>query len=116
MRGEIRAGLGDAAFRLAFARGTDMPATEIHAFVTGDGAGGQPGRLDDAEPPIRLTAREQEVADLIMAGLSNRQIAGKLYVSPRTAESHVQNILTKLGFTSRARSRPTWRPTKNRTG
>jgi predicted ATPase/DNA-binding CsgD family transcriptional regulator len=99
---KIRAGLGDAAFQLAFVRGTDMPATEIHAFVTGNATAGQPSPPDDAEPPTRLTTREQEVASLIMAGLSNRQIAGKLYVSPRTAESHVQNILTKLGFTSRA--------------
>jgi DNA-binding NarL/FixJ family response regulator len=43
------------------------------------------------------------VAGLIAEGLSNRQIAGRLVVSTRTAESHVQNILTKLGFTSRSR-------------
>lgn len=48
-----------------------------------------------------LTPREREVAGLVAEGLSNRQIAEKLYVSERTAETHVQNILTKLGFTSR---------------
>jgi DNA-binding CsgD family transcriptional regulator/tetratricopeptide (TPR) repeat protein len=48
-----------------------------------------------------LTPRELEVAGLIGEGLSNRQIAEKLFVSERTAEAHVQNILMKLGFTSR---------------
>jgi non-specific serine/threonine protein kinase len=49
-----------------------------------------------------LTAREREVAALVAQGLTNRQIAAKLVVTERTAETHVQNILNKLGFTSRA--------------
>jgi len=49
-----------------------------------------------------LTKREREVAGLVAAGLSNRQIAERLVVSVRTAEAHVEHILTKLGFTSRA--------------
>jgi len=49
----------------------------------------------------RLTRREVEVAGLVAAGLSNRQIAEQLFLSERTAESHVQNILTKLAFSSR---------------
>ena len=52
----------------------------------------------DASP---LTSREQEVANLIAEGLSNREIARTLTISPRTAESHVDHILTKLDVSSR---------------
>ena len=49
-----------------------------------------------------LTAREREIASLIRLGLTNRHIANKLYISERTVDSHVQNILNKLGATNRA--------------
>jgi len=41
------------------------------------------------------------IAALVAQGLSNKQIAAKLVVSERTAESHILNILNKLGFNSR---------------
>jgi DNA-binding NarL/FixJ family response regulator len=50
----------------------------------------------------RLTSREHEVAVLVARGLSNADIARRLVISQRTAESHVANILTKRGFTSRS--------------
>jgi DNA-binding CsgD family transcriptional regulator/uncharacterized protein HemY len=49
-----------------------------------------------------LTAREQEVTELLCQGLSNSEVAARLYVSLRTAEHHVSNILAKLGVRSRA--------------
>jgi len=49
-----------------------------------------------------LTEREREVAALIAEGQSNRAIADLLVVGTRTVEAHVSNILSKLGFTSRA--------------
>jgi DNA-binding CsgD family transcriptional regulator len=52
--------------------------------------------------PGPLTAREHEIAALVGRGLTNRQIAATVHISERTAENHVQHILTKLGFTSRA--------------
>jgi non-specific serine/threonine protein kinase len=49
-----------------------------------------------------LSGREQEVARLIVQGLSNREIAKTLTISERTVDAHVQHILNKLGFNSRA--------------
>jgi DNA-binding NarL/FixJ family response regulator len=49
-----------------------------------------------------LTRREREIAELVAHGLTNRQIARLLHIAERTAENHVQHILTKLGFTSRS--------------
>ena len=49
-----------------------------------------------------LSAREQEVAELVARGMTNRQIAAALVVSERTAQNHVQHILTKLGFSTRS--------------
>jgi DNA-binding CsgD family transcriptional regulator len=58
-------------------------------------------RLPAAGPPP-LSPREREVARLVGKGLTNRQIAETLYVSERTAQNHVQHILTKLGFANRS--------------
>ena len=49
-----------------------------------------------------LSARELEVAELVAKGLTDREIAAELVIAQRTAESHVQHILTKLGFRSRS--------------
>ena len=56
----------------------------------------------DATRPAPLSLREAEVAGLVAEGLTNRQIAERLVISERTAQNHVQHILTKLGFTSRS--------------
>jgi DNA-binding NarL/FixJ family response regulator len=49
-----------------------------------------------------LSPREEKVAELVAGGLTNRQIAGVLYLSERTVESHVSSILRKLGCQRRA--------------
>jgi predicted ATPase/DNA-binding CsgD family transcriptional regulator len=63
---------------------------------------GAPGFSGPAPPGSVLTPREWEIAELIARGLSNRAIATELVISPATAARHVANILTKLGFSSRA--------------
>ncbi|MFI5719611.1 protein kinase [Nocardia sp. NPDC051750] len=49
-----------------------------------------------------LTKRENEVVELVAEGLTNKAIAARLVISQRTAQGHVEHILTKLGYTSRA--------------
>jgi DNA-binding CsgD family transcriptional regulator len=51
--------------------------------------------------PPGLTRRERQIAALVARGLTNRQIADLLHIAERTAENHVQHILTKLGCQNR---------------
>lgn len=54
-----------------------------------------------ASPEVRLTKREQQVVALIADGLSNKEIAEALTISPRTVDGHVERILRKLDVSSR---------------
>jgi DNA-binding NarL/FixJ family response regulator len=56
----------------------------------------------DRSPDARLTRREQEVLELLSAGLQQREIAERLFISPKTVATHIQRILSKLGVHSRA--------------
>ncbi len=101
-RASARAALGDSAFERAYANGG---ALSIDLAL--DYALDQRKQVEEAlaEPivgPGRLTRREREVAELVAQGLVNKEIARNLVISQRTAEAHVEHILVKLGFTSRA--------------
>ncbi len=89
----VAASLLRAAGELSRRRGWEALASRVDELV------GVPGR---DEPPGGLTRREVEVARLVARGRSNREIAEEFVLSERTVESHVQHILTKLGFTSTA--------------
>jgi DNA-binding NarL/FixJ family response regulator len=60
---------------------------------------GRARALAQARDP--LTDREREIADLVAGALTNRQIAERLVLSERTVESHVRNVLGKLGLANR---------------
>jgi non-specific serine/threonine protein kinase len=61
-----------------------------------------PAPASDAAVAHLLTGREQEVARLLAAGRSNREIADTLVISEGTVEVHVKHILSKLGLRSRS--------------
>jgi non-specific serine/threonine protein kinase len=100
-----RAALGADAFEKAYVQGGSMTLEQgieyALAFARPEAPTGPPPRTKrrDSDP---LAAREREVAVLVAQGLSNRDIAARLVISERTAETHVQHILNKLGFGSRA--------------
>jgi predicted ATPase/DNA-binding CsgD family transcriptional regulator len=97
--GEGRATALDEAVdhALSLPAGRDVPEPSPAAEPPGEGPLTAP-----VTPPSTLTAREREIALLIARGLSNRGIADELVISPATVARHVTNILTKLGFASRA--------------
>jgi len=65
--------------------------------------GSQNAGADDGSPVSLLTRTERTVATLVAQGLTNRQIAEQLFVSPRTVDAHLAHIFRKLDISSRAR-------------
>ena len=71
---------------------------------SGTGNGNGNGGAATTEPFAELTAREQEVLSLLADGMSTKQIADELVITPRTIGTHVQSILGKLDVHSRAQA------------
>jgi predicted ATPase/DNA-binding CsgD family transcriptional regulator len=97
-----RESLGDRVAAAAWAEGSSMRLEDALDFASGQGTKPLSERPGATGGPTQLTRREREVADLVADGLSNKEIAASLVISLRTAETHVEHILTKLGFNSRA--------------
>jgi DNA-binding NarL/FixJ family response regulator len=100
-----------ARLRQAAVLATELSARplgqEISSFARrariglGDSTGASAGAEAGGSAPAGLTERELEVLRLVAAGRSNREIAGELFISPKTASVHVSNILGKLGASTR---------------
>jgi DNA-binding CsgD family transcriptional regulator len=93
----LRAAMGDDNFEHAWAQGAALSADEAVAYA-------QRGRGERKRPPsgwASLTPTERDVVRLVAEGLANKDIATRLFVSPRTVQSHLTHVYTKLGVTSR---------------
>ena len=64
-------------------------------------ATGETARTSEPGALTGLTPQERKIVDLVTDGLSNREIAVQLYLSPRTVDYHLRKVFTKLGITSR---------------
>ncbi|HEX5504168.1 MAG TPA: BTAD domain-containing putative transcriptional regulator [Thermomicrobiales bacterium] len=97
--GAARAAVGETAWAAAWAAGGALPldraVAEALAFADEIAAGAAPPAV------ARLSPREREIAALVARGLTNRQVAAALDLAPRTVDTHVANLLHKLGLTSR---------------
>jgi non-specific serine/threonine protein kinase len=111
-----RKALGERRFTAAYAHGTALDL-DIVTRDAADEIGAPAGRVSDAgdasgdaDPALAtvtrvaaalLTRREQEIAELVASGLSNREIAARLFISKRTVDAHVEHIFGKLEISSR---------------
>jgi predicted ATPase/class 3 adenylate cyclase/DNA-binding CsgD family transcriptional regulator len=94
---ELRNAMDRVAFDAAWAEGAALLLEEAIAYA-------QRGRGERKRPAsgwASLTPAERDVARLACDGLANKEIATRLFVSPRTVQAHLSHIYTKLGITSR---------------
>lgn len=101
---ELRSEVGDSFERL-WQEGKAMTPTRAveYALAVEESAPSTPEPALQESVTGVISRREREVVALIARGLTNRQIAEELTISERTADTHVSNILSKLGLTSRTR-------------
>jgi DNA-binding NarL/FixJ family response regulator len=99
-----------AILTVAAGEATLDPAVQHHVVAAlaagsaGSGGSGAEGECGDPELPDGLTPREAEVLELIADGLSNAEIAQRLFVSPTTVKSHINHLFAKAGLRDRAQA------------
>ena len=98
----LRAGPGDLTRARSLATESARQAQALGMAPIAAKATSLIEHLHDAGPSLPLTRREREVAELVAQGLTNREIATRLYLSERTAQNHVQHILDKLDLPNRS--------------
>lgn len=92
-----RAALSTAEFEQAFREGADLSLDDAVALA-GRGKG---GRKRPAAGWLSLTAAERQVVDLVIEGCTNREVAERMFVSPRTVQGHLSKAFRKLSVTTR---------------
>ena len=93
----LRDALGEQDFDSAWAEGAAMSTEEAIAYA-------QRGRGERKRPAsgwASLTPAERDVVRLVSEGLGDKDIATRLFVSPRTVQAHLTHVYTKLGLTFR---------------
>lgn len=93
----IREGLGQTGFDAAWDEGAALSTEEAIAYA-------QRGRGDRKRPSSgweSLTPMENDVVRLVREGLGNKDIGARLFISPRTVQTHLTHVYSKLGLTSR---------------
>jgi non-specific serine/threonine protein kinase len=107
---QLRGRLSDEAYTAAFTRGSEFTFDQAVAYALDEtpARGGEDVVRPEPDFTAVLTRREREIAGLVAQGFSNKQIAETLVIAQRTAEGHVENILRKLKFTSRAQIAKAW--------
>jgi predicted ATPase/DNA-binding CsgD family transcriptional regulator len=103
-----RKALGERRFTAAYAHGAGLSLDTVVGDATVDLSGGTTPEAKDGSADqsavsaiAMLTKREREIAELVASGLSNREIAGRLFISKRTVDAHVEHIFGKLEISSR---------------
>jgi DNA-binding CsgD family transcriptional regulator/DNA-binding beta-propeller fold protein YncE len=74
----------------------------VHVPVFGVEYGRSMGSSSVGNGPVRLSRRELEIARLVAEGLTNREIAARLFISERTVDGHLEHVREKLGVNTRA--------------
>jgi DNA-binding CsgD family transcriptional regulator len=93
----LRDALDDSVFDAAWVEGAALSTEEAIAYA-------QRGRGQRKRPPSgweSLTPTERDVVRLVSEGLTNKDIAARLFISPRTVQTHLTHVYTKLGLASR---------------
>jgi len=93
----LRDAMGEKDFESAWAEGAALSTEEAVAYAQR----GHGERKRPATGWASLTPAERDVVRLVSEGLGNNDIATRLFVSPRTVQSHLTHVYTKLGLTSR---------------
>lgn len=83
-------------------RSATVASAAVANRLAAEGGGLRSPALQTAAQPLPLTSREREVANLVAAGLSNKEIAQRLYLSVRTIEGHIYRACIKLDVTDRS--------------